>query len=420
MHPSYPSAVDLKIMSSVIIARQPILERNQNVSAFEILFRSSAEQTAAPVILDDQHASVEVTSILLNEIGLNNVVDDRLAFINISYDFIVNRLAYALPKERVVLEVLENTPPTPEVLDELKELSVEGYTIALDDVVYSESLDSLIEIADIIKVELPAIADGDLPDQVKKLRAFGGQKKLLAEKVETHEMFQRCLDLGFDLFQGYYFCKPETVKSQKLAENKMASLRLLKALQNPDVDIDELSILLQTDPILCVKLLKFVNSSKFHLKRNIDSIRSATTIVGLKKIKSFAQIATIANLGCDKPSPLIFEALFRAKMCELLAVESKRESEKYFTTGLLSLVDAILDQPMEEALSPLSLDSDITDAIQNHQGPMSDVIELVRTYNNFDAEVPAHPTLTIESIQNAYLMSLAWAKETMDELGNCN
>lgn len=121
MHPSYPSAVDLKIMSSVIIARQPILERNQNVSAFEILFRSSPEQTAAPAILDDQHASVEVTSILLNEIGLNNVVDDRLAFINISYDFIVNRLAYALPKERVVLEVLENTPPTPEVLDELKE-----------------------------------------------------------------------------------------------------------------------------------------------------------------------------------------------------------------------------------------------------------------------------------------------------------
>lgn len=405
-------------MSSVFIARQPILERNQNVSAYEILFRSSSDQTSAPAILDAQQASAEVTSILLNEIGLKNVVDDRLAFINISYDFILNRLADALPKERVVLEVLENTPPTSEVLDELKRLSEEGYTIALDDVVYSQGLDSLIEIADIIKVELPAIADADLPDQVKKLREFGGGKKLLAEKVETHEMFQRCLDLGFDLFQGYYFCKPETLQTQKLAENKIASLRLLKTLQNPDVDIDELSKTLQTDPILCLKLLRFVNSSKFHLKRKIDSIKSAIAIVGLKKIKSFAEVATIANLGSEKPNSLVFEALYRAKMCELLAAETSREPEKYFTTGLFSLVDAILDQPIEEALSPLSLDSEITEAIQNHEGPISDVTELVRNYNNLDAETPTHPSLSMQSIQQAYISSLAWAKETLDELGN--
>lgn len=403
-------------MNSVFVGRQPIFERNQSVAGYEVMFRTSADQKAAPTIVDAQLATIDVTSHLLNEIGLEKVVGDRTAFINVSYDFLMNRHADMLPKNSVVLEVLEDTPPTADVVDELRRLADQGYTIALDDFVYSEAFDNLIEIADIIKVELPAIDENDLEEEVSRLREFDGDKKLLAEKVETHEKFHQCLELGFDLFQGYFFSKPEIVQGVNLTDNRLTSLRLLKKVQQADVDVADLAEILQTDPMLCLKLLKYVNSSQFQLNRNIDSIRSAIAIAGINKVKCFAQIATMASLSHEKPRAIILDALENAKMCELISSALGRDTNKYFTAGLFMRVDAMLDQPLEEVLADLSLDSEINEAILQARGPMADVVTLVSDYTRGGEARPLLEGLTQEAVQHVYLQSLQWAEQTVAEM----
>ncbi|MEO1981434.1 MAG: EAL domain-containing protein [Fuerstiella sp.] len=303
-------------MFTTFVGCQPIFRSDLVVYAFELLFRKGGANEAS--FDDGDHATAAVIMNVFTDIGLENIVGDCPAFINVTRNFILDGHALTLPRDRVVLEVLEDIQPDAEILDGLRALSSRGYRIALDDFVYSPHMEPLIEIADIVKVELPAIDDKDLPRHVELLRRNNVQ--LLAEKIETHEEFEFCRELGFDYFQGYFLSKPRMVSGKSIPTNTITAVQLIGELSDPDVDFEDVVKTMGADPSLCYKLLKFINSAAGGQTKPVESLSAAVTQLGLRRLQTFT-IFTLFATGTDaRPIQLIVTALTRGRMCQLLAI----------------------------------------------------------------------------------------------------
>ena len=373
-----------------------------------MLFRNSQRNSA--VFDDAEQATAQLILNLFIEIGLERVVGELPAFINMTESFILGDHAKSLPAERVVLEILEDVRPVPEIVTAIGELKDLGYRIALDDFIYTPELQPLIELADIIKFEFPATAREDLSQHVKLLRRDG--VKLLAEKIETYEDFAICKDLGFDMFQGYFFCKPNVIEGKRISVSRVSALRVLSELHDPDVKIKKLTNILRTEPSLCYKLLRFVNSAALTLTHRINTIEAAVTMMGLKRLHSLASLELLAKVAQDKPPHLIVTALTRGRMCEQLAKSARRQSPgSYFVAGLFTVLDAILDKPMSEALADLPLDSEIKDVLLTGEGPMADILHCVINYDQAQFEGVELRGIDSATIRDAYLDALTWAAE---------
>lgn len=395
-------------MTMAFVGRQPIYTPGLRVAAYEVLFRDSAAN--ASTFKNGDQATAELILNIFTEIGIENIVGHLPAFINVTRNFIVDGHAHALPKDQVVIEVLEDVAPDPDVLDSLRQLSYHGYRIALDDFVYSPELRPLVEIADIVKVELPAIRHEDLAQHVRLLRK--SKVKLLAEKVETYQDFERCKQLGFDYFQGYFFCQPKVIQGSRVPVSRMAALQLLTRLRHSNVTTRDLAQILSTEPMLCYKLLRFVNSAACGLTRRIDSIQAAVTLVGLKRMHSFTRLAILASVAEEKPPHLLVTALTRARMCELLAEAAhRRRPEAYFVAGMFSVLDALLDKPMVEALEALPLEEEIRSALLDQSGPIADIVHCVVNYDQADFDQVHVDGLNCQAVRSAYLDALGWAAD---------
>lgn len=399
---------------TAFVGRQPIYSPDLKVAAYELLFRDAANQSSVTVTNPD-HATAAVILSTFAEVGLNNLVGPHPAFLNVTQNFLLQGHAYALPHERVVLELLEDIEPTPEVIAAVAELSDSGYRIALDDFVYEDRLLPLIELADIVKVELPAIDEAELPRHVEILRNSNAQ--LLAEKVETYAEFELCKELGFDLFQGYFFARPRVISHEKTPSNRISALRLLGRLQSPDVTTAELVRILSSEPTLCYRILRWVNSATNGLSRAIESVSDAINLIGLRRLHALASLCLLTEAGDEKPAELIATSLVRGRMCELLATQLRRaQPETYFMAGLFSTLDAILDKPMEEAVRALSLSGPLTQAIVEHTGPFADVLECVLHYEHGQWTRVEIEGLDNEAIRLAYLQAITWTSESTAQL----
>lgn len=400
-------------MSCTFVGCQPIFKSDLDVAAFEILYRSGDDSQA--FFDDGDRATAELILNTFTDIGLDQVVGDRPAFINVTRNFIIERHAYSLPRDRVVLEVLEDVQPEPEIIDSLRSLSEAGYTIALDDFVYSPHLQPLIDLADIIKVELPAIDQSDLAAHVDALRRSEAQ--LLAEKIETHEEFERCRELGFDLYQGYFLSKPSVISGKRIRVNRIAAMQLVQQLYDPKTSTGDLVKTVASDPNLCYKLLKYVNSASSGLTRHIDSVSAAVTLIGFRRLRAFISLALLATASEEKPVQLIVTALTRARMCEQIAIEQQSDRpDIFFITGLFSLLDALLDQPMEDALQAVPLADSISTAILADEGPMAQVLSCVLSYERGDWDAVELPGVSSDIIRSAYAEAMTWASRSVATL----
>lgn len=400
-------------MPCTFVGCQPIYKSNLDVAAYEILYRSGTDNAAS--FADGDQATAELILNTFTDIGLDQVVGEHPAFINVTRKFILDHHAYTLPKERVVLEVLEDIQPEPEILEALQGLSESGYTIALDDFVYAPHMQPLVDLANIIKVELPAIDAAELPRHVELLRHSNAQ--LLAEKIETHEEFERCRELGFDLYQGYFLSKPNVVTGKRIPVNRIAALQLVNQLCNPTTRTSDLVNTVGSDPSLCYKLLKYVNSASSGLTRHIDSISAAITLIGFRRLRSFTSLALLASASNNKPIQLVATALTRARMCEQLAIERRHERpDMYFITGLFSMLDALLDQPMNEALQAVPLADSISDAILSNEGTLAEVLNCVLSYERGEWEGVILSDVASDVIRSAYADALTWANRSVATL----
>ena len=400
--------------SSVFVGRQPIYSRDDSSFGYELLFRTSFVNHAD--IEDGQKATAELLINTFAEIGLERIVGALPAFINVSEEFIVNQHCHFLPKDKVVIEVLENVKPTREVILALGDLKREGYTIALDDFVYSECLHPLLELADIVKIDVSAFDNpADLEGQIQQTKPF--EVKLLAEKIESIQEFQNCKTLGFDLFQGFFFSKPSIVQGRKLPANHISMIQIVALIQDPSVTLHEISDIILTEPILAYKLLRFVNSAYYGLSKEIDSIQHAVTLIGIRQIKTLCSLTALATAAGRKPLELIQTLLIRGKMCELLANKlSYEKTESYFLTGLFSSLDALLDIAIDEALSMLPVCSEVQQAISSGEGNMGKVLNCSIAYEMGDWEKVQLCPLDKTEIRDTYFEAISWAQRSMDDL----
>lgn len=397
-------------MLDFIIGRQQIFDRDLNIYGYELFFRGkdfdlTDEDEAA-------QATNQVVTDSLLELGLNNLVGAHKAFINFTTQNILEKTPLNLPKDRIVIEVLENVTVDSRIINNLKEFSRQGYTIALDNFVFSDELKPLIEFANIIKLDI-WMGEAQIRDAIEQLKSYN--VRLLAEKVETREGYQYLRELGCDYFQGFFFNKPDAVAGKRLGVSQTAAIRLLAIINNPDVEFEELSKTISQDVSLSYKLLHYINSAFFALPNKIESIQRAIFYLGLKEVKRWANILTLASLS-TKPEVTLQNALIRGKMCEELGKLIGEKADHFFLVGILSSLGSILNIPLEEALQQLPLADDVIAAILYKQGPAGEALECVINYEHWNFSGMTFRNLSQELIGEAYIQSIKWVKDIVSNL----
>lgn len=367
------------------VGRQPILGRQHQVVGYELLFRDRLAEHAASFEDGDLATSSVVVNSLV-EIGLERLVGEVPAFINFTKSFLVGDLPIPFGVDQVVIEVLESVDVDASVIQGLVDLSEQGYRIALDDFSYTSNWNPCVEVADIIKLDVLAMDRQKLAEQVMLLRNF--DCKLVAEKVEDYEMFSYCTDLGFDMYQGYYFAKPSIVEQKRVSASLSALLATLAAVNDPNASSEGVGRAVASDALLTHKMLRYVNSPTFGLRHQVDSIHQAIVYIGRDATKSLATLLLLTSID-NKPPVLIRTALIRAMACKKFAEERGDDNtDAYFTAGLMSMLDALLDQPIEKIVAELPITCELKQAIVAHAGPigacLSSILACERDYSAGD------------------------------------
>jgi len=358
----------------VFIARQAIFAKKLNVYAYELLFRTSLENVYASLDGDRATASVITDSFLT--IGLDSLTRSKRAFINFTKKMLLDDTATILPRDLLVVEILENIEPDADIIDACTRLKKAGYTLALDDFVFEASYEPLIELADIIKVDFRISTYIDMKLLIDRYKS---KIRFLAEKVETQEEFDDALDLGFTYFQGYFFSKPVIVSSKDIPGYKINYMNIIHEINRPNIDFNKIESIVMQDVSISYKLLKFINSAFFSFSSKIQSIKQALMLLGLDEFRRWVSLIIFRTMGEDKPDELMMMSIVRAKFCDLLAEAvglGKRRSE-LFLMGMFSMVDTFMGRPMEEVLGKLPLEDDIKNALLGHEGRLRDIFELV-------------------------------------------
>ncbi len=397
------------LKQSALVGRQAIFDQQMEVFAYELLYRDGTDNSANIMDGDEATARVMVNTFL--ELGIDQIAGNVQAFVNLTANFFVGRHYEVLPSKNVVLEVLESIEPTPSVLEALIQARQDGYQIALDDFILRESHRGLLDYADYVKVDVLALTDEELYEQVAMLKEY--PVRLLAEKVEDRGMYNQCLGLGFEYFQGYFFCKPQILEGVSLSSNRMAIVLLLAKLQDPSIELHDLEDLVKNDVTLSVKLLRYVNSASIGLPRSVDSISQAIGLIGTERMRQWASLLVLAQTG-DKPSELMRVALIRARMCESLCPLHGVSPSQGFTVGLFSILDAYFDCEMKDLLADLPLASEILDALLKREGVLGAILGAILAYERGGWNQPAIRMVEPHILKSAYWESIEWANDVME------
>ena len=392
------------------VGRQPIFDARQKVQRYELLFHLAEPNPAGDVDGDQRTAEVVMNAFV--EIGLDQVVGPHAAFVNATRRFLVGGFARDLPPDRVVVEVLEQVPPDEFVVAELRALRDAGFRVALDDFVPGSPSEALLDLVQIVKLDVEALGPVDLPRHVRALR---GRKTLVAERLETQADFERVRELGFDLFQGFFLARPTVMARQRPSASRLAALRVLTLLDEPNVSYDRLEEAISCDVTLAMKVLRVINSAAFGLSRQVESLRQALVLLGQRRVHTWVALTVLAGLN-DKPAELLTTALVRAKMCEGLGHRSQPERDhSYFTVGLLSSLDVMLDAQLDDVVASLPLTEDVASALTARAGPMGQALSTALAYENCDWEgvLRAGGHYAPDVLRRTYLDALAWAASVL-------
>jgi EAL and modified HD-GYP domain-containing signal transduction protein len=408
--------------NDTFIARQPIFDRKQNVYGYELLFRSNLENFFNDTRSDavDMAASrvIADSSVIW---GMDELTEGKRAFMNLTRNSVLQGYAGLLPKSSAVLELLETVEPDDELVTACRQLKKQGFTFALDDFQYHPKWDRLIELADIIKIDF---LECDSQQRAEAAMRFRDTNiRLLAEKVETQEDYKEGLGLGYAYFQGYFFSKPVVLAKRNVGENQMTFVKLLKQINQPDIDFQELETIIGMDVSLSYKLLRYINSAALGLKQEVRSIRHALVLMGEDELKKWATLLSIASLGEHKPPALITNATIRARFCEQLAAEAKatEKSQNFFMMGLFSQLDAIMDRNIAEVLKEMPIARDIKTALMRiARNRYRQVFEVVTAYESgaWEAVDIWSEKLGLEPgrVPVIYLEAVQWARESTNQL----
>ena len=391
------------------LARQPILNRDRELFGYELLFRNGIQNSCEGLDLEMASTSVLDTSFL---IGLEKISSGHPMFFNCPREFLIRDYVSLFPPKSIVVEILETIQPDEEIIEACKRLKERGYRIALDDFVDSAKWAPLVALADIIKVDFRLTS---VQEQRAIVSRYAGKKiKMLAEKVETQEEFSAGMEMGYSLFQGYFFCHPEMMTHRALPSFKLIYLELLRAATAPEFDIQALSVKIKYEPSLTIRLLRYLNSAFFGLRGEIHSVQHALSLLGERELRKWIAVVSVGVLADGKPDELMTVPLIRSRFCELLAPLAgiPGDANDLFLMGLLSLMDAILDQPIDSILAELPVRSEIKDALLRQKGLYWQLLEITIAHEQADWQKVSQLVSAIgmneERVSALYLSAVDW------------
>jgi EAL and modified HD-GYP domain-containing signal transduction protein len=397
------------------IARQPIFNRSMNVYAYELLFRSDISKTEYTGI--DALSSTAIVVGGMFELGLDSLVGDKRVFVNFNRDFIMSDAIEIIDPEKMVIEILEETVIDQELIERFEYLRAKGYDLALDDYAGDEMVVHFSESINMIKFDIRKVNLDDILPEVKQKLAQN--KVLIAEKIETIDEFNKAKKMGFHFFQGYFFSKPNIVGGIKAKKSaNIVYQQILEELYEEEPSFDRLSEIVITDPNMAYRLLR-VASIKKEGKTEILSIKRGLISIGLKELERWVYILMLQELSNHKPLELMRLSLARSKFGETLAVNSKYSKRKHEITlmCLFSVIDAMIDEPMEKAIGDISLSQDVKNALINQEGELMNIGRIVLSYESADwydaTELIDQLDIDYSDVSRWYLEACSWADKTI-------
>ncbi|MGZ8291063.1 MAG: EAL and HDOD domain-containing protein [Telluria sp.] len=367
------------------LGRQPILDRDQVLHGYELLFRSAP---LGPAEIDSDLSATATVIAHAAQLGIEKVIGNGIGFLNVDAAVLMSDIFVFLPREKLVLEIVETVQATPEVLERIAELAGHGFRFALDDVV-SETADvqKLLPVIDYVKFNLRDTSHAALAKLAPRFRAEN--KKLIAEKVETRGEFDTCMDLGFDYFQGFYFAKPSIISGRKLSPGQLAVLELMQLVVS-DADNIVIERAVKKEVTLALNLLRLVNTPAVGIRHRIDSVSQAVTILGRRQLQRWLQIMLYAEPAMRRQGmpPLLMLATTRGRILELLAQRlrpsQRNVSEIAFTVGIMSLMDALFGMPMEEIVQQIPVSDEVAAALLRRTGFFGELLALAENIELMD------------------------------------
>lgn len=410
----------------IFLGRQPILDRHQNIVAYELLFRSGQSanvsgQGVGANVFDDMSASAHVITHAFTELGVSAVLGKHKGFINVHDDLLMSDMVELLPKDKVVVELLESIQVTPGVIARCKELKAMGFTLALDDYTGQDpQFEPLIDLVEVVKLDYPLIDKNNLAGIVQHLKQW--PIKLLAEKIEDREQADLCMNLGFDLFQGYYYARPMILTGTRADPSKLSLLRLL-GLVLSDAEHKEIERVFQHDPSLTYKLLRLVNSVAQGLTQKVNSLHHAIVVLGQRQLQRWLQLMLFVPNSGRTDNPLLQLAATRGKLMESLAgVQAGRDKDyqdSAFIAGILSLLDTLLGMPMEEIIEQINLAPEVKLALLQRQGRLGELLKLAEKVELSDfaaaGELLDASGLQADDLLQAQMIAMRWANDMSEE-----
>ncbi|MFI3274486.1 EAL and HDOD domain-containing protein [Vibrio sp.] len=406
-------------MTATYVARQPILNRNKNTLGYELLFRDG-ERNAYPAHIESNRATYRLIVENFLSVGLNPSIPSSRCFINFPYQSLIRRLPLSLPKDKVVVEILETCQPTDELLEAVKDLYQAGYMIALDDFTSTPEWERFLRYTHIVKLDIMQMGLDEACDLV---RAHQGKKfSFIAERVETEQEFQQAKEAGFKFFQGYFFSKPEIIKSKYISPEQVIAMELFQEVCKPDVDFQRVESIVAKDVALSYKLLRFVNTMSPRLEVTISSFRQALVYLGQEKLKMFVSLAVASYVSDKKPKELYGLSLQRAQFCQRMSRYQAFEghTEQAFMIGLFSLLDALLDLSLENLVEQLPLCKSIKVALLRREGPYGTLLALEESFEHADwQQIDEHCAdlgLSVEQVRTELTEARRWSHTVTNQL----
>lgn len=367
----------------IFVARQPIFTIKKKIFGYELLFRLGLENAFPDV--DGDIATSNVLSNTFFSFELKEILGGKPGLINFTRDLILQEIPFLFPKQHIIIEVLENIEPEKKIIDALKHFKAKGFNIALDDFIYHEKFQPMMELCQIIKFDLIETPLESLTDIVKDIQA-NYDITLLAEKVETYEEFKLAKKMGFNLFQGYFFSKPEILSKKDISPGQITKFNLINEAGQKEMNFKKISDLIKKDVSVSFKLLKFINSAYFSRPTPINTIKDAITYLGADELRKFINIVAVSDLNNHKPNELIRSSVIRARMCEQCGsvIKTHFTTDELFTLGLFSFINAMLDQTMEDILETISFSEKIKKALLGKSHDFQKILSIVISFEHGD------------------------------------
>lgn len=401
----------------IFLGRQSIYNNDEKIVAYEILYRSSLDNSFDKNT-EQEEATYKVIQNILS-FGLETITNNKIAFINFPEDVINSDMATLLPKERIIIEVLETVKPTVQVMKNLKLLKKRGYLIALDDVCKYSQIESFLEVVDIVKIDYKLSNKFDRFNIFQIMSDKNINIKMLAEKIETQEELEEAKLLGFDYFQGYYFSKPVVIEDEELSTKNITIFNIMIELLKEEFDICRMEDLIKSDVGLAYKFLKFINSAYFNFIQEVSSIKNAVALVGRHELRKWLSVISISEMNMKIGHEHANNIIIRARMCELIAEKKIHNSENMaFMLGLFSDIHLLVNKPLDESIALLPISIEVKDALFGNDNIYRDILDLVIAYENMDEKtiesVASKIDIDSDLIGQIYLEAIEWGSTISD------